>query len=174
MTSSALRIDARRVDELEPGLLAELDLWFRTQFSHTQFVWSDRPWRVLARAGDEVVGHIGVLTRTICVDQQEVFVAGVGGVMTREAWRNRGVATAMLDASARLMDERLGAEFGLLLCRPEVQRVYANSGWRTVEGPTFFDQPSGRARYPRLTMILPVASAHEWPDGEIDLCGLPW
>ena len=156
-------IDIRHEDDIEPALLEDLDLWFRTQFSHTQFIWSQRPWRVMARDGDDLVGHIGLVTRTVCVDEREVFVAGVGGVMTREAWRGRGVATAMLNASAGFMRDRLGAEFGLLLCRPEVERVYAKSGWRTVEGPTFFDQPSGRAQYPRLTMILPLAATRGWP-----------
>jgi hypothetical protein len=52
-------------------------------------------------------------------------------------------------------------------------RLYATLGWQIVEGPTTFEQPTGRATYPRRTMVLTFGSA-PWPHGPIDLRGLPW
>jgi hypothetical protein len=75
--------------------------------------------------------------------------------------------------TATLFGEELSVPFGHLLCRADIARVYASVGWERVDAPTWFTQPSGRQRYPHETMVLRCAG-RPWPDGEIDLRGLPW
>jgi hypothetical protein len=72
-----------------------------------------------------------------------------------------------------LVRDDLLANFGLLLCREEVQPFYQNLGWQVVNGPLVFEQPGVRLMWPLSVMILPCRGT-EWPDGVIDLRGLPW
>ena len=114
-----------------------------------------------------------MIRREIFVDGSPLAVAGVGSVMVRTEWRNRRVASLMLERAARHMRDALRVDFGLLVCREEVAPVYERAGWRVVPGPTSFEQASGRATYQRLTMVLQLGTV-AWPEGEIDLRGLPW
>ena len=150
-----------------------LGAWFREQFGETSYVWSHLPVRVLARVDRQIIGHLGMVRREITAGGTAVRVAGVGSVMVRPAWRQRGVASLLLERATAHMRDVLRVDFGLLVCRDEVAPVYEKAGWRTVAGPTAFEQPSGRATYRRLTMVLPLGGAG-WPEGEIDLRGLPW
>jgi aminoglycoside 2'-N-acetyltransferase I len=168
-----LRVEVRAWNGLPGAERRALGAWFREQFSETSWVWAHLPVRVLARVDGEIVGHLGMLRRDIAVGGEPVTIAGVGSVMVRPKWRKRGVAQALLERAARHMREALRVDFGLLVCRDEVAQVYERAGWRIVAGPTCFEQPTGRATYQRLTMMLPLGAA-TWPDGEIDLRGLPW
>jgi len=67
----------------------------------------------------------------------------------------------------------LGVEFGLLVCEEDVVPFYERLGWQVVEGPLTFDQPGGQATWPAVVMVLPCGGK-AWPEGMIDLCGLPW
>jgi aminoglycoside 2'-N-acetyltransferase I len=168
-----IEVEVRPWYSLPAAERRELGAWFREQFSETSYVWAHLPVRVLARADRRIVGHLGMLRREISVGGAPLVVAGVGSVMVRPEWRKRGVASAMLHRAARHMREALRVDFGLLVCRDEVAPVYERAGWRVVPGPTAFEQPAGRAGYGRLTMVLQLGAA-SWPEGEIDLRGLPW
>jgi hypothetical protein len=86
----------------------------------------------------------------------------------------------MAAAAAFLRDELVPprveapAAFGLLLCRPELERFYAPMGWRAVPGPLVFEQPGRQITWPLSVMVWPCRPGREWPAGTIDLCGLPW
>lgn len=159
---------------LAPEQQEEVDEWFQLEFGHIPYQWTPPDWRVLARVEDTLIGHLAIIERrVVSVDGQPIPIAGIGGVMTRLAWRGRGIASAMLEQTVAFIKNELAAEFCLLLCREEVAPLYARFGWKRVEGPTTFQQPVGKMIYPRLTMIL-SCRGREWPIGPIDLCGLPW
>jgi hypothetical protein len=166
-------IDLRRYHDLPAQERRAIDAWFAEQFAHTEFVWAEKPWRVLARHQGALVGHMGLVRRNVMAGGRLLAVGGIAGVMTRVEERRRGVATTMLGQAADFMRAAWDVEFGLLLCRAEVEPLHRRSGWRRVEGRTYFEQPSGRTLYPRLTMVLPLRGGI-WPEGDIDLCGLPW
>lgn len=151
-----------------------LDEWFRQEFGHIPYEWAEPEWYAIAHTRDDVIGHLTILRRRVSVAGQPLWVGGIGGVITRAEYRGRGVATALLMHAADFLKESLEVEFGLLLCRHEVAPVYQKVGWVTVAGPTSFAQSSGLHTYPRETMILPCLLGREWPEGQIDLCGLPW
>ncbi len=166
-------IDIHSAGVLSAERRDEIEQWFHMQFAHTSFQWSAPAWHVLGCVGDRLVGYLRMFERVISAGGHAVRVGGIGGVMTRPECRRRGIASALLRRAAQFIGDELGAEFGLLLCREEVAPVYAKLGWQIVAGPTTFEQPSGKATYPRLTMVLPFTEK-EWPAGPIDMCGLPW
>ncbi len=88
-------------------------------------------------------------------------------------WFDKEVGNTMLKRAAEFIYTQLKINYGLLLCRSQVAPFYEQLGWKIIDGPTTFDQPSGKTVFPRLTMVLELGKK-PWPDGPVDLCGLPW
>jgi predicted acetyltransferase len=120
-----------------------------------------------------LVGRIGILQRTISVGQELLPVAGICGVVTISEYRGRGIASALLGESVAFIKRRLGLPFALLTCNLRLEVFYQRLGWKTVCGPTIFTQPGGVRTCGGLTMIV-ECETRPWPEGAIDLCGLPW
>jgi aminoglycoside 2'-N-acetyltransferase I len=152
---------------------AELQALFDEQFAGSSFQWAAPQFHVLTSIDGRLAASVRLFSRTIAVAGQRMHVGGVGGVMTLPERRHRGLASTTLRHAAEFIRRALKVEFALLLCRDEVTPLYATLGWQIVEGPTTFEQPTGRATYPRRTMVLTFGSA-PWPHGPIDLRGLPW
>lgn len=133
---------------------------------------------ILARNGDEIVGHAGWGRRRISVGGAAVVIAGVGGVLVTEAWRGRGLGARLMEAAAQSMRETADIEFGYLGCREGVVPFYTACGWRRITATERFIGRDGApseegAEAPLL--ILPIGRLFEdWPDGEIDLRGRAW
>jgi GNAT superfamily N-acetyltransferase len=167
------RVEVRAASALDRDTRAALEAWFREQFGATAFQWAEPEWYAMVRRGSAMIGRLGILAREIRVADAQVRVGGIAGVATRPKWRRHGVASLALRAAAEFIARELKLPFGLLLCRPAVSPVYAGLGWRRVEGPIRFRQPSGDAVYPGYIMVLELGDAR-WPAGAIDMCGLPW
>jgi aminoglycoside 2'-N-acetyltransferase I len=133
----------------------------------------DSDWFVLVWEGQELVSNVGILERTITVGGQPVRVGGIGGVATGLAWRGRGFAGQAMKASAIFMHDTLAVEFGLLVCDTHMVPYYGKLGWQLVNCHTWMEQPQGKEPFTDPVMVLPVCK-QDWPEGEIDLCGLPW
>jgi GNAT superfamily N-acetyltransferase len=158
---------------METALRRELEAWFDRQFGHLPFQWTPPQWYVVARLDGRLVGRLSLARREIGVGGTLVDVGGVAGVTTLPELRGRGIAAAMMRRTAAFFGEELRVPFGHLLCRADIAPVYASVGWERVPIPTWFEQSSGRQRYPHETMVLRCAG-RPWPEGEIDLRGLPW
>ncbi|MHB8382612.1 MAG: GNAT family N-acetyltransferase [Candidatus Binataceae bacterium] len=173
MGSEAVEVRIESADEIDPVLRGEIKRWTDEVFGHIAYEWAPAEWHATGRINALLAGSLKIVTREITAADERVRVAGIGNVVTKPEYGKRGVATAMLRASADLMRTTLGAEFGLLICRRKVAPVYQKAGWIQVEGPTRFWQPAGNVTYPLDTMVLKL-TAREWPGGPIDLRGLPW
>ncbi|MBZ0309798.1 MAG: hypothetical protein K8I82_27285, partial [Anaerolineae bacterium] len=68
------------------------------------------------------------------------------------------------------------AAFGLLVCAPEMVAYYASLGWQQVHNRVTFAQPDGKQHtFPPTTGVMIYdCSGENWPEGIIDLEGLPW
>jgi GNAT superfamily N-acetyltransferase len=161
------------VGQTEPQLRTSLPEWFHREFGKSSFIWAAPDYYATTEVEGELVGRLGIFNREIEVAGMRIWVGGIGGVITKPEWRLRGIAGNLLTRAAEFMRSELGVEFALLLCRREVTPVYAKLGWKRVDGPTVFMQPSGMTAYPRDTMVLRFGK-REWPVGTIDLLGLPW
>ncbi len=166
-------IEIHSAKELSPERSLELVSWFDNEFGKIPFQWADPDWYVLALSDSKLIGRVGIIERKVSVNGCLLEIAGISGVVTGEKWRGAGVASEMLKAAAAFIGNQLKINYCLLLCRSEVAPFYAKLGWKIIDGPTTFDQPSGKAVFPRLTMIL-EGGEKPWPKGPVDLCGLPW
>lgn len=151
----------------------ELGRWFNKEFGQIPFQWAEPHWYVLALSDSKLIGRVGIIERKVSVNGHLLEIAGISGVITDVEWRGSGVATDMLRSATEFITNQLKIIYCLLLCRSKLAPFYAKLGWKIIEGPTTFDQPSGKTVFPRLTMILELGET-QWPNGPVDLCGLPW
>jgi aminoglycoside 2'-N-acetyltransferase I len=131
-------------------------------------------WHVLVLEDDRVVSHVGIVERTVTVEGQPLRVGGIGAVATMPKMQGRGLASAAMRHAGEYLREALKVDFGLLVCGPKVEPLYARLGWKMISSPVLVDQPGGKkVNLPGVIMILPCVK-QDWPEGTIDLCGLPW
>ena len=159
--------------ELSPERLTELEKWFLEYFGHVPYDFASPDWFITAEEEGALVGRVGIIDRTVSVEGQAVPIGGITGLITDPAKRKLGIARALMDRAIFFMVEELGVRFGFLLCREEIVSYYERLGWTVVPGPTSFDQKDGKKIWPKRTMVLGL-KGDRWPEGPIDLCGLPW
>ncbi len=138
-----------------------------------KLVYASPDWHVLVRIERTLLSQVSLFLRTGSVGEQGVRLVGIGSVATAPEWRRQGLATMALHRTTRFALEKLDAEFGLLICAPQLIRFYDRLSWQVASGPLVFDQPDGKVTFQDVTMILPLRG-RPWPNGPIDLCGLPW
>ncbi len=166
-------IEINPVRDLTAQQLKELEDWFLEDFPPNRYQWDRPSWYLIVSNQSGSVGRVGILAREILVGGAPLRVGGINGVATRPQSRRQGIASFAMRAAVKFMAERLRLEHALLLCHPLVSPLYAGLGWKPVAGPTSFAQPSGPAIYNRMTMVLQMGQS-PFPEGPIDMCGLPW
>jgi predicted acetyltransferase len=149
-----------------PEVVATLP-WANVTFAHADL-------RVLVE--DETQGlvcHVGLYRREATWNDRKVRIGGIGGVLTHEGFRRRGLASVALNAAIQTLKDERATDFALLFCEPHNADFYRNRGWKPFSGEVFAEQPGGRVRFDVLMpMVFYLKRApHE---GVIDLCGLPW
>ena len=135
--------------------------------------WADADWNVLVWEDEDVVSGADIVERTARVGQRSVRLGGIGDVATKVEWRKRGFAGAALKAAQEFLRDPLGVDFGLMICTEKMISRYEKLGWQLAARSMLADQPGGKTTIQYPVMVLPVKEK-EWPQGEIDLCGLPW
>ncbi len=159
-----------------PGDVTEgLAEWTQSIFGEeeTRLAWAEIDWRVLVFCRGEPASTLAITLRAARVGGTAVRLAGIGNLMTLPSWRGRGLASRALQEAARFMRETLEVEFGFLLCSAVLVPYYRALGWRPLDAPVWFDQPSGPQRWEEEALVL-ACSSRAWPEGTVDLCGLPW
>jgi GNAT superfamily N-acetyltransferase len=151
----------------------ELEEWFQREFGNIPLEWDKPRWYALARYENTLIGRIGIVKRKIRVGSSTTLVGGISGVIISPQLRKQGVASMLLKKTAEFLAEGLNAEFGVLICLDEMAPFYLKNGWEKIGASTYFMQGSGRYRYTQTSMTLRCKERY-WPQGEIDLCGLPW
>ena len=85
------------------------------------------------RFGGEVIGHVGVVERTISTCWNWRYrVASFQGVSVAPNWRRQGIAQRLLDLSLE-ETKRRGYPFAILFCREPLVPFYRALGWRLPE-----------------------------------------
>jgi aminoglycoside 2'-N-acetyltransferase I len=175
MNTTLTTIDIKPVSELDAQETQEVASLLQRVFTGEEdnIVWSGAVWCVLVRLNGELVTHVGIIDRVISVAGSPLRVGGIGGVATAPEWRGRGFASLAMRAASTFMLEKLGIFHGLLVCGAQRVSFYQSLSWQVVEDSMYFDQPSGKMKCDAATMIQCLTAA-PWPEGMIDLCGLPW
>ena len=135
--------------------------------------WARPDWAVMVWEDEDMVSNVHIIERTARVGAGTLKLGGIGNIATKVEWRKRGYAgTALMVAQDFLLDP-LKVDFGLMIATEEMVSRYIKVGWKVVAQSMLVDQPDGPVRLNYPIMVLPVCS-QDWPEGEIDLGGLPW
>jgi GNAT superfamily N-acetyltransferase len=137
------------------------------------YEWAQPTLHVAAHVDGLLASHVGVLTREITVGRERIRVAGVSDVGTRADFRRQGLAKKLMLAAEAHLRQAGEHEFAFLFCNPELVKYYAGCGYLRVEAPLFIESRGERFAIDEIKMVLSLGS-REWPEGEIDLLGLPW
>lgn len=167
--------DVARLRELfDAEYFAEFGAWDPDQ----PYGYAPHDVHLIARTGDEVVGHVGWARRTIGVGAAELVVAGVGGVLVSPRARGERAGARLLTHAAQSMADAEDIEFGYLGCRDEVVPFYESCGWRRISAvERSIDRTGQPALQPPGPPILTLAlhpAPRTWPAGAIDLRGRAW
>jgi nodulation protein A len=159
----------QRIDTLDHLAFANLD--GDAQLSGIE--WSSHDWMELGWLEHELVSQLCLLKREISVGAERVGVAGIGGVATHPRWQRQGLASQLMGAAEKYMQDEIRVPFGLLVCADETRPFYKKNGWKFVANELVFIQNNEPRMLKTCVMILPL-SDQPWPSGKINLCGLPW
>jgi GNAT superfamily N-acetyltransferase len=173
MKENDVRIDIKSVNELTPVLASFIQRTHDREFGDDLMVYANPQWYVLGFLRDEPMAQVGVLQRTITVNQNPLLIAGVSFLITEPEYRGRGYATAIMSEAIAFIEHRLVIPFGLLTCKPRLASFYIRMGWKTIDEPNVFVQPTGNRSCGGVIMVNECGGS-PWPEGKIDLCGLPW
>lgn len=140
--------------------------------------WHTRPaWVVVALDSDGgVAAHCAMVERTVAVGgHARVTVVGVQGFSVMPGWRGTGLSDRIME---RALEEsrRRGVDAGLLFCLPELEKVYARTGWCTLRAEVLMrDDTGASAPIPgkNIAMAVPLGIS-SFPPGDIDLLGPDW
>ena len=168
-----LRIDIKTVNDLTPELSDSIQHAHEREFGSDSMVYSIPQWYIIGYLQDELVAQVGVLQRTITISNKPLLIAGIGFLITEPRHRGRGFATELMKQTDVFVRVKLELSFSLLTCKPRLETLYSGMGWRAVNCPNVFTQPTGNRSCGGLIMINECGGI-PWPEGEIDLCGLPW
>jgi predicted GNAT family N-acyltransferase len=170
-----LRVEIRPASDLSPSLQAQIIQWLVSEFVQEgdETLWSEMDWHILGWVGDNLISHVDIIDRHASVGDLDVHLGGIGGVMTRPAWRRRGYSTTLMRESHQFMQDEMSVDFGLLLCDEDLVSFYSRLGWQRVDNPLVYDQPGGKVIWDDVVMVLACNRDH-FPVGEVAIQGYPW
>jgi len=135
--------------------------------------WATADWTVMVWEDEDLVTNVHIVERTAMVGGLPVRLGGIGNVATKVEWRKRGYARSALKTAQVFLKDPLYVDFGMMIATEPMVPRYEKLGWKVAAQSMWIEQPEGRTTLNYPVMILPVCM-QEWPQGEIDLCGLPW
>ncbi len=140
-----------------------------------QQAWATPQWHILIRdEADQLVSHVGAVTRLCLCDSNEILLGGIGGVMTQPAQRGKGYASAGVGRAIDFLRQEMRVEFSLLFCAPRMQSYYRRFGFSSFAGDARARRGDSEVIFPRNEVMV-IAALKPLPQcALLDLCGLPW
>jgi nodulation protein A len=143
------------------------------------WAWARKEARLwLADGSGTPVAHLAVERRLVAVDDADVLVAGVGEVAVSPDLQGRGLGARLISQLRTRLRTEFAADFGFLLCGERVAGFYRRAGFTRVANPVRYLDPRDERTVREdhsPTMVMPGRRPlTEWPDGMVDLRGLPW
>jgi predicted N-acetyltransferase YhbS len=132
----------------------------------------------LADGAGVPVAHLALERRLVAVGDRDVLIAGVGEVAVAPGRQRTGLGAALMRELRPRLQAELAADFGYLQCGENVAGFYARAGWTRFANPARYLDPADErtvleADWP--TMVMPGRRPlTDWPEGLVDLRGLPW
>jgi predicted N-acetyltransferase YhbS len=153
--------------------------WDTELFTRQSWAWARKEARLwLADGTGRPLAHLAVERRVVDVGGTEVLVAGIGEVAVSPYLHRRGLGAALMAAFRPRLRTEFAAEFGFVQCGEQVTGFYRRTGWTPVANPVrHLDTDDQRTVREGVSPTLVTAGRRplaEWPDGLVDLRGLPW
>ncbi len=163
-----------RMDALSSDLRRALFEWSDDPFQSKAWglTWRPKEHHVLLYEEDRAVAHVGLVRATVLVGGVPLAVGGLGQVVTLPEFQGRGFGKACIQEAERVLREEWGLRHGLLFCFPRLKAFYEALGWVARREPVWISQPQGRVAFPEFSMAREWGL--EWPEGEIEVGGMPW
>jgi predicted N-acetyltransferase YhbS len=125
---------------------------------------------------DDIVAHVGIVDRTVRVGDTSLRVAGIQNVFVLADYRGQGLCDVVMTMAMQEAEiQRFDA--GLLFCIPELEKVYARSGWNVLRADKTLriDEMGNEVTLPEynIAMVYPL-QIKEFPLGAIHLMGNDW
>jgi GNAT superfamily N-acetyltransferase len=148
-------------------------------FVGRSWAWARKEARLwLADSTGRPVAHLAVERRLIDVGGTEVLVAGIGEVAVSPELQGRGLGAVLMDEFRGRLQTEFAGDYGFVQCGEQVLGFYRSAGWTPVPNVVRHLDPGDERTvregvWPALVMAgqRPLT---EWPDGLVDLRGLPW
>jgi predicted N-acetyltransferase YhbS len=132
----------------------------------------------LADGSGRPVAHLAVERRVVGVGGSESLIAGVGEVAVAPDLQGRGLGARLINELRARLSTEFAADFGFLQCGERVVGFYRRAGFtRASNAVRYLDMKDERTvrETNSPTMVMPGRRpVTEWPDGVVDLRGLPW
>ena len=185
-TPHSCRVTAVANDDLTPVELEGLGRLFDGEYLDHFGSWTpDCPYgyspadiHVIASCDGVIIGHVGMQKRIITVGENNVTVAGIGGVLVHADWRGRGIGIKLMRAAQTTLRDKMAAEFGYLGCRPSIVGFYETAGWRrihvTERSLSRLDGTTVTTNVDPILICPGTRDVTDWPTGDVDLRGRPW
>ena len=122
----------------------------------------------------QLVSHVGVLTRLGLCEGEEILIGGIGGVETHPAQRRQGFAGAGLRRAIEFIQNDLRVDMALLFCGPRMLSYYKRFGFSNFAGDTYVLRDGENILVPRSEVMVRPALKPLPRCAALDLCGLPW
>lgn len=134
---------------------------------------------VIAVLDGEVIGNVGMQRRLITVGNQQILIAGTGGVLIKPTHRQSGLGQKLLSRLQEANRTLAPVDYGYLGCREEVIPFYERSHYIRITATERYvsddDQTTVIEHTGSPIMICSgMKAVNEWPTGIIDICGTPW
>ena len=181
----SLKFEFRDVSHIDNDLAQSIDGLDHLAFKDSQPVqknapskWSNPTWMIIGFVNngtpdEQLVCQLGLLKRNIRVGDMMLEVVGVGGVATHPDWQRKGYAKQLLAFTENVLRQDLKCDFALLLCDGIPCLIYRKAGWIDVAKVIIYREDDVRIPLETNVMVFET-SDRTFPEGEIDVCGLPW
>ncbi len=137
--------------------------------------WAPTHWSIMIRDLDEqLVSHVGVLTRLCLCDGDAILIGGIGSVKTHPAQRRKGYAGAGLRRAIEFLQGEMAVDIALLFCGPHMRSYYQRFGFTSFAGDTLVRRDGAKILFPRDEIMVMPAMKPLPQCAVLDLCGLPW
>jgi predicted GNAT family N-acyltransferase len=139
------------------------------------FVWGDKQHNIgLCDDDGRLVAVAGALTAEVEIEGAESFqVVGIGGVFVTQRERGSGLVWKLLGPLLEIA-AAMGPDRAMLFCRAPLRGLYAQLTFAEIAAPVWVQQPDGRVEMPLCAMWRPLRGGVRWPEGVVDVRGLPF
>jgi predicted GNAT family N-acyltransferase len=141
-----------------------------------QLSWRTKTHNVGVRARDgRLLAVAGAVRADVQVAGRARFaVLGIGSVFVARAARGRGLVALLLERLLAAVDEETRPHRAMLFCRQPLVGMYRKFDFREIADPVWVQQPAGAVRMPLRSMWRPLCADTTWPQGRVDVLGLPF